>query len=137
MLDYSTMKAGPEMDALVAERAMGWTVVKEPPSFGPWYGATCHNVRGGLAGIATRPVPRYSTNDTDALRVLDKLHSGDDWYDSELSFTRGRGDGEYCCCLFRGGNLNGLAPGMADTRALAICRAALMTGKEADHEKQE
>jgi hypothetical protein len=64
-MNIDKMEAGPELDALVAEKVMGWSV--------------CDTADGGKAGIAPRQtcsavrVPPYSTDISAAWQVVERL----------------------------------------------------------------
>ena len=107
MTDYSQMEAGLDMDDLVIELVM----------------------RDG------RYTRTYSSGDSDALEVLDRLDK--DGWNWELSHTKGHPGGHYACALLKP-NVIVLAA-TADTKGLAICRAALMTteGKDAEDETEQ
>lgn len=72
MVDIDTMPAGHEMDALVAERVMGWTreeCIIDGQSLGLWFrkpGTT--GERGLFSGC-----PHYSTDIKDAWAIVEKL----------------------------------------------------------------
>lgn len=115
-MDINTMPAGPEMDALVAEKVMGHKVgfpftdspdegwVKDPNSM--------------VGGYKCR-LPRYSTDIAAAWEVVEKMKST--WGEFILKY------GE---CLVRdrwGLHLAWCSPvcGYGETAPLAICRAAI------------
>ena len=97
------MKAGRELDALIAEKVMGWRLQAEP--------YTCWNLPDGDQRIYT---PNFSTDIAAAWRVVEKMRSPD--------FRLNR-EGDWVCCF--GGTVAFCGDG--DTAALAICRAALAT----------
>jgi hypothetical protein len=131
------------MDAAVAE-LMGWTMVREfdgPRTVlckGHWWqpepeteGFPGAVFIGKSSPFEQAPMFRPSTNDADALRVLDAL-KGDGWH-WRLDHMPGILDEDYGCSLVGEFPVRRLAA-EAPTVALAICRAALMTGKEAENE---
>jgi hypothetical protein len=100
------MKAGRELDALIAEKVMGTNVFdfKGLPSY--WDA----NIR--------RDIPHYSTNIADAWLVVEKLVK--QCYQFGLA---NESDGKYFCSLFFDGA--GTFEESAETAPLAICLAAL------------
>ena len=121
MPDYATMKAGPDMDALVAEKVM--------------------------EREALSPVPPYSQglSITALWEVLETmLHRG--WGFSLDSpgayhFCEGRLQEDFWCCTFARPGVSGDKYDVdeyfaeAATAALAICRAALTAVEEAEKER--
>ena len=112
MLDYDKMEAGPKIDAMVAEKAMGWTLHSTPRSV--FY-----------TGNHAQEFPNFSPSRTggDALRVLERMEKRG-WF-SELNYwPKAQSAHKYGCQLWLFGSMGVCAA--APTRALAICRAALM-----------
>lgn len=119
------MVAGRELDALVAEKVMGWIwfpkddegprylASPDPNSMYVWYPGS---------GVGTHPL--YSTSIAAAWEVWDKLIA-DGWYPDVI--TSHVSDGlDYRCELHRGGDGDGdYVISHADTAPLAICLAAL------------
>jgi hypothetical protein len=161
MPDYDKMSAGPEMDALIAESVMGWTRINEPLShwasrqliWGPRGMPLYQSVESGGGpwfippeiAIADSPtggvdVRVYSESDAWAVQVLDKLAADEVAGSIQLGATFypttiWRVDIYFAGPYERDGWVTAFAP----TRALAICRAALMAvATEApDESKQE
>jgi hypothetical protein len=116
------LEAGPELDALIAEKVMGWTGVEKS-----------NNVGWELQGYPPNPkklhraggahlVPDYSTEIPAAWLVVEKLG---------FLFTIGRQTNGYIVVIYSNNpNLtqtDGCGIGGAKTAPLAICRAALKT----------
>lgn len=59
-----------ELDALVAEKVMGWTLVKGDRE----RGSPIANELGGLAGMMCGTIPRYSTTGDGMLAVIEAMH---------------------------------------------------------------
>lgn len=112
MIDIDKLQAGPDLDAFVAEKMMGWTEIDLK-----WRGEAFHSgvpligkgtsPNGGICGI-----PHFSTDITAAWEIVEKMMSASSvqW----KAWLRELKGGEV---LLRG-KANGDAP-------LAICRAAL------------
>jgi len=116
------MPAGPEMDALVAERVMGWTW--EP---GPYLQDPETPRRAHPQSTRNAPDP-YSTNIAAAWLVVEKLNdkkiaeAGGDWsWPVEITYICDEGR-EGWCVQFQGRH-----DAVAEPAPLAICRAALLT----------
>ena len=120
------MKAGRELDALIAEKVMGWSSQAD----GLYWDTGNHRTRLVLGSIIAKKrkemglenaqdfVFAPSTNIADAWEVVEKFVTADhrDGYDVQLS---ARSDG-WMCCIFPYEPVEG-----ADTAPLAICLAAL------------
>ena len=136
-VEIEALPAGPEMDALVAEKVMGWAPL-DPETTECLAGV--HKRDKGCAYEYTHPVtrqgcPRYSTSDAAALEVLKKLVER--FEEVDLNFRRWTEDqvdmeptlqvGQEWYC---GAEDHDMKSGIfyasgAPTLALAICRAAL------------
>jgi hypothetical protein len=145
MPDYSTMEAGREMDALVAEKVMGWTFCDYSMPGTPWEFTDPPEERISI-GVGLEPgtrrrnrIPNYSTSISAAWEVVEKFRQrqwkiqviGHEWYDGGL----------WECVLLdalnseRGRALDrqvhdGKSGWPEPSAPLAICRAAL---KAVDH----
>jgi Phage ABA sandwich domain len=113
----SELKAGRELDALVAEKVMGWTQVRnsKPEGFSSlWRGRP----PGNLATLRT--IPDYSTDISDAWKVVEKVdnRNGVAREMGVLTASISRYDNGYTVRFFNSGVT-------ADTAPLAICLAAL------------
>lgn len=111
------MESGIELDALVAERVMGWSDFR-PLTHPELKGRVVGRSPDGSQGMP----PPYSTDLNTAWKVVEKLCEGDK-RDVSLGWFR------VASCAFNGKN----GPGecvFASTPALAICRAALKLAKE-------
>lgn len=79
-MDVDTIEAGPKLDALVAERVMGWHVTdKRPPSPQNWAAypdVWFETPSGDLMNAAQ--VPYYSTDIPAAWQVFEKIARPDD-----------------------------------------------------------
>jgi len=129
MTDFMTMDAGPELDALVAVRVMGWLRIPSalndsqtlvvPPGGNPylaewWWGKSVYEL-----------VPHYSTEIAHMWRVIEMLRGGP-FRGANLKIE----DDEYGIQVWNERN-DRLAPGIyAKTMPLAICRAALKYTQE-------
>lgn len=63
-MDIDTMPAGRELDALVAERVMGWKLFASEPG----YGRPPHQIT-----LVLTPIPHYSTDIAAAWIIVEKL----------------------------------------------------------------
>lgn len=112
----SDLPAGRELDALVAEKVMGWRRLPDTPEWGvpPDY------TTGGALGW--RP---YSTDIAAAWEVVEKLREG--WLEVNLDCTAFNCANTVRCCVTKQGQQHPPFPLYADakTAPLAICRAAL------------
>ncbi len=113
------MGAGREMDALIAERVMGFVVEPVGGNY-RYYNDTIAHERGGKW---TSPVPAYSTEIAAAWEVVEFLREAGSHIQIETQ------DGYFCeIWSDRGGKLELFqqeGEGWAETPALAICRAAI------------
>ena len=117
------MQAGRELDALVAEKVMGWIDVKKQ-SIANAFGQHVLDDYVGQPGIgATLPVlvPRYSTMIQEAWKVADRLR-GETQFVAVISGKGPQGVQPWICKVNREGSF---LEERADTAALAICLAAL------------
>lgn len=122
-MDIDTMPGGREMDALVAEKIMGWS------------GIVCYAAEDDYSGIPPGcvvsqgifwrpPVLYYSTDIAAAWEVVEKLHSLGYWVrirsamDAKLQ-TRG-----WAVCIGKFWNREGFGD-WAEIAPTAVCRAAL------------
>jgi hypothetical protein len=117
-----SMNAGREMDALVAEKVMGWTRVVGQNELGEEY-TEIRDAQGETMGWAwgepelaeVDAVPRYSTDIAEAWRALEKLGGTFDLaYLADVSLWQ--------ACF---SDTDPIGEAMADTAPLAICLAAL------------
>jgi len=128
-MDFANMPAGREMDALIAEKVMGFRREKTPPDYNGEYGGEdilvpisidhenfIYPPKGKIA--LTYFVPNYSTDIATAWSVAEKMHS--------LSVYRE--NNQWWSWFFDGYNDDKIIYGKAsaDTAPEAICRAALM-----------
>lgn len=120
MSDVDKLEAGPKLDALVAEKVMGWEV--GPHTADPLVAR--FKFRWKLpndAGYGDEPPPEYSTDIAAAWEVVEKLcASGDFCLLTPLGFG---GNGWACKMMDDDYNATAL------TAPLAICRAALNVSK--------
>lgn len=137
--EIEAMPAGRELDALVAEKVLGyrrwgyrwmpgsnperWLKVLYPPDWTPPedYSADFRVADGTEKPINDETLPRVSTELPAALVVVDKLLEHWDVY---LEFTKS--PGPTCLIGTRGKQARYLADECAPTMPLAICRAALL-----------
>ena len=114
------MVAGRELDALVAERVMGWTrgPEKNPPNR-TWPIASSRTWRAPDSHHA-RALPRYSTLIDDAWQVVAKMRA------DGFGFSLTDDQGETWTAEF----WNPVIRLTADTAPLAICRTALIAAVE-------
>lgn len=129
------MKAGRELDALIAEKVMGLVLTcPVDPRFD-------HSVGTNRDGTSAKRnfcrwpdgkewwIPFYSTSIADAWQVVEKMKE----HGMHLLILSANDSGMVHCNFFKGtaGEQNGIA--MADTAPLAICKAALVAcGVEVD-----
>jgi hypothetical protein len=116
------MPAGREMDALIAEKVMGWTL-GEPHEIHGWMMHGMVTVRDWVgstndAGITHIEKWSPSTDIAAAWEVVEKL--GDKFDELE----RGDGGEFWMCVVYPDGFIPCVA--RAETAPLAICRAALL-----------
>lgn len=134
------MKAGDELDALVAEHVMGfrgremikqhghseWHIAfREKPAKSPWYYMSSYGVFVTQAGEKLRygtpwepyEPPHYSERLTDGWQVFEKLGTG--WVVGQNHENGGK---PWWCA---GGSVDAIEVG-DDTPMLAICKAALL-----------
>lgn len=139
MINYDEIPAGREMDALVAEKVMGWKHV------GNWEGDDRYHpvdaiwADGDGNTLPPDPWPHYSTNIAAAWKVVEKMISvgtlkgtGDVvlyYVNNDGCYYDDVGGAHWYCavCVYEDGpeydfDDDGVR---ADTAALAICRAAL------------
>jgi hypothetical protein len=117
------LPAGRELDALVAEKVMGWMGVSKQ-SIANAFGQRVMEDYVGQPNIgATQPVlvPRYSTMIQEAWKVADKLR-GEVQFVAVISGTGPQGVQPWICKVNREGSF---LEERADTAAHAICLAAL------------
>lgn len=117
------MMPGRELDALVAEKVMGWVEVRKQ-SIANAYGQHVMDDYVGLpAPGASQPVmiPRYSTMIQEAWKVADKLR-GEAQFVAVLSGKGPNGVQPWICKVNREGSF---LEERADTAPHAICLAAL------------
>jgi hypothetical protein len=117
-MNIDEMKAGPEMDRLVAEKVMGWAIGSDGCSVEERHGRLWR----GEAWEDDCYIWRPSTNIAHAWEVVEHLRGW--WTAVELKSID-----ECCACLIEdnSGDVNEryVATAEADTAPLAICRAAL------------
>lgn len=129
------VQAGPELDALIAEKVMELHVDTEPAGFGPGEMKVWRNKQGYKESEGGPP--RYSTDDAAAGKVVRRMR--ENWFSykawepalvgspeiySSVSFVCGAGP-----CPKHGTNFHnhhGSYRVQAPTLALAICRSALV-----------
>lgn len=110
------MKAGRELDALVAEKVMGWTpkmISPGDPSLGKrrgWYAPDRH------ADVTDDDLEYYSIDTDAAWKVVEKLNLG-----SSIAYLPG--PKKHTVKFWLGFETKGYAE--ADTMPLAVCLAAL------------
>ena len=114
---------GRELDALVAEKVMGWVEVSKQPIANA-FGQKVIDDYVGKPNFATpQPVivPRYSTMIQEAWKVADKLR-GEVQFLAVISGKGPQGTQPWICKINREGSF---IEERADTAPLAICLAAL------------
>ncbi|HLY10154.1 MAG TPA: hypothetical protein VKW04_12675 [Planctomycetota bacterium] len=115
--------AGRELDALVAEKVMGWRDVRKQ-SIANAFG---HHVMDDYVGLATpeatipQLVPRYSMMIQEAWKVADELR-GRSQFVAVISGLGPQGIQPWICKINRDG---GFIEERADSAAVAICLASL------------
>lgn len=81
------MKPGRELDALVAEKVMGWTKLLTPEGeqiFDYWRSPEPY-----MRNCTSDDIPQYSTDIAAAWQVIDKLTAGDETDEDPIQLTRG------------------------------------------------
>lgn len=152
MTKASELLAGPDLDALVADKVMSLHVEKEPAGFSPGEMNVWRNKDGHK--VSEWAPPKYSTDRSAAMQVVDRMRA--DWFSFQV-FQPGRGlleavvdhhteitPDHYAVVSFVCGagpcprhktdfhNHHGAYDVKADTLASAICRAALVALKVAE-----
>ena len=120
------MTPGRELDALVAERVMGWKIAEHYPYGGSHGGIP--NANGTLRGVYIRSVPFYSTDIAAAWGVVEHIFSEGlggvavDRYNVEMIHPD---YGVWVCCIVMRKDLQPSISINGDTAPHAICLAAL------------
>jgi hypothetical protein len=117
------LAAGRELDALVAEKVMGWTSVSKQPIANAMGQRVMDDYVGLPTPAAAQPmlIPRYSTMIQEAWKVADKLR-GETAFVAVISGKGPQGVQPWICKVNREGSF---LEERADTAAHAICLAAL------------
>ena len=113
-MDIDKLEAGPELDALVAEKVMGWRMIRNDPllSHTGW-------IDGDGRKRTRYDPPPYSTDIAAAWEVLEKFP----WFRID---NRGDYEGNQAFMVELSDDAKNLSGKMwAPTAPLAICRAAL------------
>ncbi len=117
--DRDEIRAGRDLDALVAQQVMGWSGVENRPDRMSTYlggdGWSGKNPGGVLSDI-----PYYSTAMAAAWLIVERLHG--DWY---CSVRERPVEYNEWACTFAHRRATQTVEGLANTPSLAICRAAL------------
>jgi hypothetical protein len=116
-----------ELDALVAEHVMGWTLAKGRNHYGSPMGSNVANKLGTLAGMALSEVPRYSSTWDGAGVVAErmvernygKVHVSGSHYHGWYGWVTWDDDREH------GSSASDVQPVWGACGPLAICLAAL------------
>jgi hypothetical protein len=122
--DILNMPAGREMDALVAEKVMGFGVAwsSYPPPIVT--GGTAETIKTWLT------LPNYSTNITAAWVVIERMRAIDEHWCPNVCWDDNDGlrPGEWSCGMCYFGEVGEFREEVANasTPMLAICRAALL-----------
>ena len=130
-----SMEAGRELDALVAERVMGWGDISLHPMMdSDWWGmpsGPATAIQGAVGWLYTHEkVPNYSTDIAAAWEVVEAVR-GRGWSLSLGEGMSGYGDAVVWMVDFYKGNRICLSANGPDV-PLAICRAALLAVMEDD-----
>ncbi len=114
---------GRDLDALVAEKVMGWIGIEKKPIANAFGQTVLEDYVGQPSIGATQPVlvPRYSTMIQEAWKVADKLR-GEVQFVAVISGKGPQGAQPWICKINREGSF---LEERADTAPLAICLAAL------------
>jgi len=114
---------GRELDALVAEKVMGWIGIKKQMIANAFGQPVLEDYVGQPAIGVTQPVlvPRYSTMIQEAWKVADKLR-GEVQFLAVITGKGPQGTQPWICKINREGSF---LEERADTAPLAICLAAL------------
>ena len=116
-MNIDELEAGRELDALVAEKVMGWHVTPRGRCISPGYNPDCY--KGGYLG-APFDVPKYSTDIAAAWEAHRKIIMPS----TELAFNYAR-ELEIAAGACWGGNDCNVLDVLRYLTPLAICRAAL------------
>jgi hypothetical protein len=120
------MIAGRELDALVAEKVMGWREIHRSLFTGYKPGH-----KGKIQKVSCSPrlgchrIPNYSTDIAAAWEVVEKVTSAVGPHREEFNFSMGGPRRNKWTCQFCPGCVCHPAEASADTVPLAICLAAL------------
>lgn len=121
-IDVDTLEER-ELDALVAERVMGWSKVRHNDV--AWYGQAPGDK------WSTTDIPNYSTDIAAAVEVMKAMHDKGYWshcgYSGKPEYWPSVNGIKLWWATFHGHNNE--ATEWADTMPLAICKAALATLK--------
>jgi hypothetical protein len=126
----STMKAGPELDAMVTERVLEWEWKRSPDAYPEphyaWVAPRPQNLGGGEWEVA-RHTPAFSTDIAAAWQVVEKIRSQGRYFEIGSAVE---GDNETWTCVvgqLREDDPTGDRPLVFDcaTAPLAICLASL------------
>lgn len=119
---------GRELDALVAEKVMGWTEVHFEAEWIHWYGSGEEVIPANTFGrhpqaIGDSIIPRYSTSIADAWKVVGQMRAHG--YRLVLWTPLDDDTRIHCTAQFENGHQN--IDGEGESAPHAICRAALST----------
>jgi len=118
------LKAGPELDRLVAEHITGWKEGEKGPRVAKW----------GVGILGEKVLPRYSTDIAAAWSVVEKLVNLG-WLVNLLSPWKGNATYHWTCYVERQGKSGWEKLEVAgDSAPAAICRAALLAMIKANNE---
>lgn len=120
------MKAGRELDALIAEKVMGWKYRGYGNGGGEW---TFNGQKMAFGGLNGGSLPHYSTNIADAWMVVEKMGR---WHGFDFMIVMPDPEQTFHLRTYEAGWYEATNDGPerrvvsdADTAPLAICLAAL------------
>lgn len=121
MAEKVVVKGLADLDAMIAEKLMGWTLAKGRNFYDRRVGATVTNKRGTLSGVALTEVPCYSTEIAAAWKVVARMRGEDKRFVLDAWGTTETRDGEMTPWIasFGGYTMGG------DSAPMAISLAAL------------
>ena len=112
------MDAGRDMDALVAEKVMGWNNIEgghgHPTESGPFVDCGCLS-----HAYQKQEIPHYSTDIAAAWEVVEKMMDEGEYTSLECY------GGRYCFHIHLTADTDDIHIEVAETAPLAICSAAL------------
>jgi hypothetical protein len=117
-IDVDKLEAGPELDALIAQKVMGWILPPHSSIVGQMW------VEPPMGRVHPEGPPPYSTDIAAAWQVVEKFNSWELQHNKWLISSSGRNPNQYSATLTRY-KPEGFGAAVSTSMPLAICRAAL------------